>query len=568
MKNTALKTALLVLSLMLGATLVGGLLYRKLETNEQRQQFETRADDFSRSVEEVMTGYAQVLRAGIGLYQSSNHVTRSEWKTFVDSLQTHLHFPGIYGLGYAKTLNRDEIENHVRAEIADGRPNFKFHPPGERDFYIVTTYLEPDNWRNRRALGFDMYTDPIRREAMLRAAINGKTNLSHKVKLHQETTSNVQPGTLLYMPLYHDHEQSQRAGADPIRRVSAYIYAVFRMGDLFQDVLRARNPTLPSIARIRVFDGTEKSAETILFATSSNSLSADLNNDSEFSTERSITLWGVTWTIDFYSTRAFDTSSHHTTSSLILMLGTLISGLVAWMFYSLALSKMQIAEQAAALTEKVAENAQVHRDLEIANRELVHRVKNTLAVVQGIMSKTMMSTPDPKDFGRNFSERLQSLARSHDILVAQYWRGVPLKDLISEQLAFVDQRFRFDLSGPELYLTASAAQNLGLALHELATNTLKYGNGGDLAQSITLTWTVADDTFTFTWSEPASQEPTRSRKGFGDYLLFRHVPLSLGGNAHWDYAGGRLSWSVTAPLETVSVTAEADKVSVNSPRGH
>lgn len=561
MKNTALKTALLVLSLMLGATLVGGLLYRQSETNEQRHLFEKSADDFSRSVEEVMVGYAQVLRAGVGLFKSSNNVSRNEWKTFVDSLQTNLHFPGIYGLGYAQTLTRDEFESSERAQIADGRPDFRIHPPGARDFYTVTLYLEPDDWRNRRATGFDMYTDPIRREAMLRAAVNGKTNLSHKVKLLQETTSNVQPGTLLYMPLYH--QLHSPADTDPIRQVSAYIYAVFRMDDLFQDVVRARNPTLPSIAQIRVFDGTDKNDDMLLFETGAHDANAALNAESEFSAERRISLWGVTWTIDFSSTHAFDTSSHHTTSSLILILGTLISGLVSWMFYSLGLSKMQIADQAQALTEKVAENAQVHRDLEIANRELVHRVKNTLAVVQGIMSKTMLSTPDPKDFGRNFAERLQSLARSHDILVAQYWRGVPLKDLISEQLAFVDQRFRFEISGPELYLTASAAQNLGLALHELATNTLKHGSSTDPAQSIALTWTAADDTFTFTWSEPANQAPERSRKGFGDYLLFRHVPLSVGGKASSDFVNGRLSWTVTAALDTVCVTPETNKVAAN-----
>ncbi len=107
--------------------------------------------------------------------------------------------------------------------------------------------------------------------------------------------------------------------------------------------------------------------------------------------------------------------------------------------------------------------------------EVNHRAKNMLAVVQSVARQTAAASP--QDFLERFSERVQALAASQDLLVEAEWRGVRLTELIRKQLAHFKGLIgsRIELRGPSLLLSASAAQTLGMAIHELATNAGKYG---------------------------------------------------------------------------------------------
>lgn len=166
-------------------------------------------------------------------------------------------------------------------------------------------------------------------------------------------------------------------------------------------------------------------------------------------------------------------------------------------------------------------------------RELNHRVKNTLANVQAIAAQTFRSTPDPDAFRQKFSERLGALARTHDMLTRGQWRGVSLTDMVASEIAHVPHPERIAIDGEDCTLPAEMAVPLGLILHELTTNALKYGALSQLDGHLGVAWTAPAGagemrSMRFEWVEsggPAVEPP--SRAGFGSRLIAQ-LSRSLG----------------------------------------
>jgi PAS domain S-box-containing protein len=190
-------------------------------------------------------------------------------------------------------------------------------------------------------------------------------------------------------------------------------------------------------------------------------------------------------------------------------------------------------------------------------QEMSHRAKNLMAVVQAISWQTTRRPASLEDFERRFTQRLEALGRSHDLLVERHWRGVLLEDLVHTQLEpFLDRaKERVVAHGPALLLMPDATQDLGLALHELATNASKYGALSDPAGKIDILWTVDDGgpsgapRFLMTWREtggPVVSPPTH--KGFGSTVLTSTLSRSFKGKTRLDYAPEGLIWELGAPM--------------------
>ncbi|MFI5010821.1 MAG: PAS domain S-box protein [Hyphomicrobiales bacterium] len=164
-------------------------------------------------------------------------------------------------------------------------------------------------------------------------------------------------------------------------------------------------------------------------------------------------------------------------------------------------------------------------------RELVHRVKNSFAVMQSIVRQTQRSTPDPEAFARAFSGRLAAMAASHDLLTDRNWEGAGLRDLVSSQLApfATGPEKRVHVEGPDVMLDTSLAVPLGLALHELATNATKYGSLSKPGGSVKLFWTVSRsggaEQLSLVWRESGGPRVVApARRGFGTSLIERGLP--------------------------------------------
>jgi PAS domain S-box-containing protein len=187
-------------------------------------------------------------------------------------------------------------------------------------------------------------------------------------------------------------------------------------------------------------------------------------------------------------------------------------------------------------------------------RELVHRSKNLLAVVQSIARQTALGAPSVEDFQHKFSARLQALSMAHDLLVSQDWRGASMHDLVRLQMAYcldiaqgdIGDHARID--GPVIMLKPEAAQNIGLALHELATNALAYGALSCPNGRVEVTWRVEDGKLQVVWREnggPCVAAPTC--EGFGHKVVKRLVALALDGEATVAFPEEGFVWTLSIP---------------------
>ncbi len=193
-------------------------------------------------------------------------------------------------------------------------------------------------------------------------------------------------------------------------------------------------------------------------------------------------------------------------------------------------------------------------------REVNHRSKNLLTVISVIARRTQSGSVS--DFVRSFNARINGLAANQDLLVASEWRGAGLRPLIVAHLEpfCEDVQFRLSLKGPDIMLGPEAAQNIGMALHELATNASKYGALSNNEGRVAIEWSVEDDTFSLAWSEhggPLVGSP--DRKGFGSTVLATLVATSLAGETTIAFEPQGLVWKLTCPAARLAkVPSEYD----------
>jgi PAS domain S-box-containing protein len=187
-------------------------------------------------------------------------------------------------------------------------------------------------------------------------------------------------------------------------------------------------------------------------------------------------------------------------------------------------------------------------------RELQHRTNNMLNVIQALARQASRSSTDVETFVGAFNARLAALAASNRLLVEQEWRGGPVADLVRRQLlAFIgDDQGRLELDGPEVMLGPEAVQNLGLALHELATNATKYGALSKPGGRISVRWrlgTVEDEAvLSLTWREsggPPVAEPRR--KGFGRFVSETMLAQSMNAKVRTEFVPSGLVWTAEIP---------------------
>ena len=264
---------LFVLAIILAIT---GVLWAHSRGNVERvvrTSFDFEVRDTCNRIEQRIQAYEQVLRAARGLFQSSGDVTRAEFKSFVASLELGAKFPGIQGVGFSRIVPGDQRDAHIAAVRAEGFPEYVIKPAGGREFYTSIVYLEPFSGRNLRAFGYDMYSEPTRRAAMDRARVSGQCAMSGKVKLVQETETDVQAGFLIYLPVF-------KAGAAPNASLRlqdellGWVYEPFRMNDLMEGILGQHAADLD----LEVYDGDGVSEGDLLYQSGEAHASASEKN--------------------------------------------------------------------------------------------------------------------------------------------------------------------------------------------------------------------------------------------------------------------------------------------------
>lgn len=333
------------LALVLGITVYAYTLSKESDKIQDSTNFEVRTMRMKSAVERRMGHYLQILRGVNGLFAASDTVSRQDFKRYLTALEINENYPGIQGIGFTVMLTRDEVPVLEERLRNNGFLDFTVRPLGNRHEYSSIIFLEPMNERNRRAFGYDMFYDPIRREAMEAARDFNKPAMTPKIKLVQEDSLVVQAGLLIYMPVYY-------GGVDPVeveerrRKLKGFVYAPFRAVDLINSTIGSEYSDIG----ITIYDGTEIKPDNLLFTSDTTKTDLDSSGKSLY-TKDFVKIAGRTWMVEFRPKRGFSNKDGLDDHNFILLAGSIISLLIFFVVWSL-----QRYLQSTQLTDLITKN--------------------------------------------------------------------------------------------------------------------------------------------------------------------------------------------------------------------
>ena len=271
---------------------------------------ETREDILSR-----LNKYTDLLLSGRGFFLSVDNMTLAKFRTFADSVELAERYRGIQGFGYTARFLPQDLEMRVAEFREQGVTGLRVWPDHPREEYHAIVYLEPMDRRNQAAIGYDMYTEPTRAAAMARARDTGMPAASGKVRLVQEIDEQVQPGFLIYVAVYEGRQIPPTV--DQRRELlRGFVYSPFRATDLLTGIFgEQRRPEV----RFEVYDGTQISSESILYASAPDPGRATLERVVQIDVD------GQPWMLRFQTTPVFDAASNRGMVPLVSASGIIIS---------------------------------------------------------------------------------------------------------------------------------------------------------------------------------------------------------------------------------------------------
>jgi signal transduction histidine kinase len=275
-------------------------------------------------IESRLETYVALLKATAAFVGADEDVTRSEFRSYAERLRMRERYPGIQGIGLTWRADAAELPALEARLRSEGDTGFRVWPDTQRSEYHAIVHLEPLDRRNMAAIGYDMYTEPVRREAMARARDSGRAVASGRVQLVQEIDERKQNGFLIYVPAYRggrvpDDVESRRAS------LVGFVYAPFRADDLFHGIFgRERAPRVA----FRIYDGEETDSGSLLYDSRVSADQPELPPKSSLlGPERTARIEnaGRVWTLQFIATPALTAYAGGGLVPLVALAGILVT---------------------------------------------------------------------------------------------------------------------------------------------------------------------------------------------------------------------------------------------------
>ncbi|MBB5705402.1 CHASE domain-containing protein [Sphingopyxis panaciterrulae] len=516
----ALSVRFVGLVIMLAALVaaVASFFYNKAQEVDQAARVAMQVDTRLRDQLGVLEG----VRA---LYQSDNAASGFAVRSYLAALQPRARAPGMQGIGIAIAMRRATpaaAEDRLRENYGQA---IRVWPATDQPIGFPIVLIEPDDPLNHVALGYDMYSEPVRRAAMRRAWQTGRPAASGIVELVQERKArSKQAGFLIYVPVYAEPTRpAVFATARGARPIEAFVYAPFRIDNLMTAVLGSQ---LDQVAGIEMLAG-EGPAATRVFRRGRIGWDAH---------EQRIQVADRQWVMRISYGRFIDRIGR---PLAILLFGAALS-LLAMQLHRLQQRRLAAFQT---LTEERERHAEA-RELMIG--EMAHRMKNAFARIGALARITARESDDLDDFQRRFDGRMRALSDAKQMLVTGMVESVDLGRIIRRELeisGWPETRSNAPvLSGPEVRLDDEGAQAIALAVHELVTNSVKYGalaGQGTLA----IGWRRDAGDVALDWSESGLPEtPQFDGESFGTRFIRALIERQLGGS--WDRRAGDHSLSI------------------------
>lgn len=327
--------AVLIISLLL--TLLVSVNSGHENVVNQKKEFGLICDEIKSKIATRLHSYAFLLRSASAFSVSSDSINRSDWHNFVDRVRIDKNLPGIQGVGYSMIIPNNHLVQHIRQIRSEGLADYSIKPSGERDIYTSIVYLEPFSGRNLRAIGYDMFTEPVRRKAMELSRDSDLAILSGKVTLVQETNQDVQFGSLMYVPVYHKNmpiatiEQRRLA-------IKGWAYSPFRMNDLMNGILGRWDTDRLNRIQLQIYDDSLSTSSLLYKSQVVDSL--QLINSAFRTILVPIDFNGTKWTLKFSQAR----EKYYLSNNVKIKLGSGI--IISLLLTALSLSLLSMLNRA------------------------------------------------------------------------------------------------------------------------------------------------------------------------------------------------------------------------------
>jgi PAS domain S-box-containing protein len=333
--------------------------------NAARSRFKVMVADMTLEIREHMAAYEQILRGGVAMFAVSQEVTRDEWHTYAQQLEIWKRFPGIQSIAFADWVVEAKKDAHIRQVKAEGFPDYTVWPAGKREAYVPVNYIEPFDWRNQRAFGYDMFSEPARHEAISRARDTGKTTISGKIRLVQENGQNEQAGFVMFAPVYRNgaflSTDAERSAA-----LLGFVCSGFRMNDLMDGILGKQLPLIG----LEIFDGGQIDNTAKMYTSTPMQRLDSQSMQHAYVVAVPVEIGDHLWTLRMSAQPAFEAAIDRQKAQIILIAGILISLLLFILVRSLAImreSALALADQmTTALRESETKLRSLNSRMELA----------------------------------------------------------------------------------------------------------------------------------------------------------------------------------------------------------
>lgn len=394
--------------------------YVKVDTqSHERQKFELYCREIQVKIETRLAKQKQMLLSGVAMFESSENVTRDEWRRYVKRLSLSRDLDGVQALGFSLWIKPEELKAHEERVRKEGFPDYHVKPEGSRDFYTSIVYIEPFRDRNLRAFGYDMYSEPVRHAALSRSVDDDMVTLTSKVILLQETETDVQAGTLMYAPVFQKNKPLNTA-KQRWDALFGWVYSPFRMTDLLRNIVLNALDMNEVNLRLHVYDGEEMTNEHLLYRSSS--ISSD--KPPIFTSKKQLQSFGTTWTLYFEQFESIEKIFGNRQLWIVASTGTFISLLLFFLLRSHFLLQKNAEKMALALTKQVREkeaklastNADLLQFTTVSAHHLQEPVRRLVSFVQRLRHELLPITAENEDIATSLRFIEQSALRQRALV--------------------------------------------------------------------------------------------------------------------------------------------------------
>jgi signal transduction histidine kinase len=470
---------LIVFSAFTALTMLSWVTAKNNLLQEQQRLLDQNNVNAAAYIRQQLGTYQDVMRGAVGLFNASDSVTREEWNTYFQVYDITKNYPGLQSVGYVQIVPRNNLTRFESAMATQGYDTFAIHPESDAPLSAVISYLEPHNPAST-VVGYDMYTDSTRRQALEEARDSGSIVLTDLITLVNDVSkADKQPGFLMYVPIYKDG-LIHRTIAERQANILGYTYAPFRTYDLINKILLEKNPSYALIIENITQQGREKVYESENYA-------AITGMANHISSRTVIELPSASWEITGAASTDIVSRPFRLRPPSVLWGGLVFSVMVAAFIY------MLLTSRAHALAEKEERNIQEAKDelLALASHQLRTPATGVKQYV-GMLREGFAGTLTPLQhtlLDKAYDSNERQLSTINEMLfVARADAGhlkmsqerldinALVREKVEEQKTAIKarkQKLEVRIPKHPLYIVASR-QYIGMVIENIISNATKY----------------------------------------------------------------------------------------------